>query len=191
VDVATRTICAAVLRPENTKAVDARLLLARMLVPEPMRPGWPEALAASASALPYRRLVNIDERFEHAAAKPVIVPETITIDQGKVFLSGTWHRQGVHQPVERGRRRYWHRAFAVFCGQGLFDPPVQPGLGAGRGVRLGGNCLLDGGDQAFIGTASWSSSTQRSLIDQARQTLPAVAGPHPADGARRHGLTGG
>jgi hypothetical protein len=40
VDVATRSICAAVLRPVGTKAVDAALLLARMLVPEPMRPGW-------------------------------------------------------------------------------------------------------------------------------------------------------
>lgn len=39
IDVATRTICAAVLRPAGTKAVDAALLLARMLVPEPMRPG--------------------------------------------------------------------------------------------------------------------------------------------------------
>jgi hypothetical protein len=39
-DVATRTICAAVLRPEGTKAMDAAVLLARMLVPEPMRPGW-------------------------------------------------------------------------------------------------------------------------------------------------------
>ena len=38
VDVATRTICAAVLRPAGTKAVDAALLLARILVPEPMRP---------------------------------------------------------------------------------------------------------------------------------------------------------
>jgi len=37
VDVAARTICAAVLRPVGTKAVDAALLLARMLVPEPMR----------------------------------------------------------------------------------------------------------------------------------------------------------
>ena len=44
VDVATRTICAAVLRPVGTKAVDAALLLARMLVPEPMRPGWAAAL---------------------------------------------------------------------------------------------------------------------------------------------------
>lgn len=43
-DVASRTICAAVLRPVGTKAVDAALLLARMLVPEPMRPGWAAAL---------------------------------------------------------------------------------------------------------------------------------------------------
>ena len=39
IDVATRTICAAVLRPVGTRAVDASLLLARMLVPEPTRPG--------------------------------------------------------------------------------------------------------------------------------------------------------
>jgi len=43
VDVATRTICAAVLRPVGAKAVDAALLLARMMVPEPMRPGWDQA----------------------------------------------------------------------------------------------------------------------------------------------------
>ena len=53
VDVATRTICAAVLRPVGTKAVDAALLLARMLVPEPMRPGWAAALRMSASRLPH------------------------------------------------------------------------------------------------------------------------------------------
>ncbi|MDW6064600.1 hypothetical protein SAZ11_50085 [Streptomyces sp. FXJ1.4098] len=40
VDVATRTIAAAVVRP-TTKSVDAPLLLARALTPEPMRPGWP------------------------------------------------------------------------------------------------------------------------------------------------------
>jgi putative transposase len=38
IDLATRTIPAAVLRPA-TKAVDAALLLARSLTPEPMRPG--------------------------------------------------------------------------------------------------------------------------------------------------------
>ncbi|MGH3373840.1 MAG: integrase, partial [Actinoallomurus sp.] len=80
VDVATRTICAAVLRPVGTKAVDASLLLAKMLVPEPMRPGWSAALRMSASHLPHTRLVDIDARMELAAAKPVIVPDTIVID---------------------------------------------------------------------------------------------------------------
>ncbi len=87
VDVATRTIGAAVLRPVGTKAVDAALLLARMLVPEPMRPGWATALRMSVSRLPHRRLVDIDARMELAAARPVIVPDTIVIDHGKVFVS--------------------------------------------------------------------------------------------------------
>src|SRR5207247_10034476 len=37
-DLATRTVTAAVLRP-TTKSVDASLLLARTVTPEPMRPG--------------------------------------------------------------------------------------------------------------------------------------------------------
>jgi putative transposase len=75
-----------VLRP-STKAVDAALLLARAVTPEPMRPGWPDALAMSRSVLPYRGLLSVDERMAHAAARPVIVPETIVCDHGKAFLS--------------------------------------------------------------------------------------------------------
>jgi hypothetical protein len=86
IDVATRTVPAAVLRP-TTKSVDASVLLARALTPEPMRPGWADALAMSRSVLPHRRLLAIDERLEHAAARPVIVPETIVADQGNVFIS--------------------------------------------------------------------------------------------------------
>ncbi|WP_426513010.1 hypothetical protein ACPPVO_21590 [Dactylosporangium sp. McL0621] len=92
VDVATRTICAAVLRPVGTKAVDAALLLARMLVPEPMRPGWSSALRMSVSRLPHARLLDVDARMESAAAKPVIVPDTIVIDGGQVFVSDTFTR---------------------------------------------------------------------------------------------------
>jgi transposase InsO family protein len=92
VDVATRTICAAVLRPAGTKAVDASLLLARMLVPEPMRPGWAEALKLSASRLPHGRLLDVDARMAAAAARPAIVPDTIVIDHGKVFVSETFTR---------------------------------------------------------------------------------------------------
>lgn len=86
VDLATRTIAAAVLRP-TTKAVDAALLLARAVTPEPMRPGWPEALAMSRSVLPHQAMLSVDERIAHAAARPPIVPETIVCDHGKAFLS--------------------------------------------------------------------------------------------------------
>ncbi|HCU51071.1 MAG TPA: integrase [Micromonosporaceae bacterium] len=86
IDVATRTVTAAVLRP-TTKSVDASVLLARTVTPEPMRPGWPQAMAMSHSALPYRRLLDLDARLEHAAARPVIVPETIVVDHAKVFIS--------------------------------------------------------------------------------------------------------
>src|SRR5512135_169359 len=66
IDLATRTLAAAVLRP-TTKAVDAALLLARSLTPEPMRPGWAQALQMSRSVLPHRRLTELDARMAHAA----------------------------------------------------------------------------------------------------------------------------
>ncbi len=86
IDVATRTVTAAVLRPA-TKSVDASVLLARTVTPEPMRPGWVDALRMSRSVLPHQRLLGIDERLEHAAARPVIVPHAIVCDHGKVFVS--------------------------------------------------------------------------------------------------------
>jgi transposase InsO family protein len=92
VDVATRTICAGVLRPVGTKAVDAALLLAKMLVPEPMRPGWANALRLSASRMPHARLVDLDTRMREAAARPVIIPDQIVIDHGRVFVSETFER---------------------------------------------------------------------------------------------------
>jgi transposase InsO family protein len=42
------------------------------------------------SVLPYERLLAIDDRLEQAAARPVIVPDTIVIDHGKVFVSDTF-----------------------------------------------------------------------------------------------------
>ncbi|EFC79696.1 hypothetical protein [Frankia sp. EUN1f] len=86
VDVATRTVSAAVLRP-TTKAIDASVLLARTVTPEPMRPGWAQALAMSRSVLPHQRLLALDERLTHAAARPVIVPDTVVCHHGKVFMS--------------------------------------------------------------------------------------------------------
>jgi hypothetical protein len=40
------------------------------------------------SVLPHsRRLLKLDQRLRHAAARPVIVPETIVCDHGKAFIS--------------------------------------------------------------------------------------------------------
>jgi len=86
VDLATRTVTAAVLRP-TTKSVDASLLLARTVTPEPMRPGWAEALSMARSVLPHQRLLVLDQRLQYAAARPVIVPETIVCDHGMAFIS--------------------------------------------------------------------------------------------------------
>ena len=91
VDVATRSILAGIIAP-TTKAVDAAAVLARMLVPEPMRPGWSESLHHAHSVIPHERLLSIDERFANAAAKPVIIPETINCDRGRVYLSETFLR---------------------------------------------------------------------------------------------------
>ncbi|MDI5975854.1 Mu transposase C-terminal domain-containing protein [Amycolatopsis magusensis] len=106
VDLATRTIPAAVLRP-TTKAADAAVLLARTLTPEPMRPGWVDALRMSRSVLPHRRLTEIDDRLEHAAARPVIVPESIVCDHGKAYISRTFQSacraMGINfQPTHKG-----------------------------------------------------------------------------------------
>ncbi|MEV0224428.1 integrase [Streptomyces sp. NPDC050704] len=91
VDLATRTLAAAVLRP-TTKAADAALLLARAMTPEPMRPGWSDALGMSRSVLPYDALLDVDERMAQAAAVPVITPETIVFDHGRAFLSQTFRQ---------------------------------------------------------------------------------------------------
>ncbi|ULE32287.1 Mu transposase C-terminal domain-containing protein [Mycobacterium sp. IDR2000157661] len=89
VDAATRTIVAAVLRP-TTKAVDASLLLAKSMTPEPMRPGWVDAVRMSNSVLPYHAMRSVDDRLDHAAARPIIIPENIVYDSGAVYLSTTF-----------------------------------------------------------------------------------------------------
>lgn len=89
-DVATRSVVAAVLREEGTKAVDAALLLAEMAVPHPARPGWPGHLRLAHAAVPYDRLLALDDRLEQAAARPVVVPETIVIDRGAIFVSAAF-----------------------------------------------------------------------------------------------------
>ena len=126
IDVATRVVPAAVLRP-TTKDVDASVLLARAMTPEPVRPGWPEALKMAHSVLPYERLLDIDSRLEQAAARPVIVPDTIVIDHGAAFISAGFRSACRHlgisvQPAHLGSgsekghvERFLGSVASLFC----------------------------------------------------------------------------
>lgn len=176
-DVATRSICAAVIRPRGTKAVDAALLLARMLVPEPMRPGWPEALRMARSSIPHSRLLALDERLEHAAARPVIVPETIVTDRGSVFLSETFvnacARLGMSIQTARPRtptdKGIVERSFRSI--NTLFSQHV-----AGY---LGSDVTRRGGTDATA--AHWSVAQLQELLDE---WIVAGWQPRPHEGLR-------
>lgn len=89
-DIATRTLCAAILRPVATKSVDAAVLLARALTPLPMQPGWQPSVEYSRSILPAGMIQGDEEIWTSVAAKPVIVPESITVDRGKVYVGSTF-----------------------------------------------------------------------------------------------------
>jgi putative transposase len=89
-DVATRSLCSAILRPVATKSVDAAVLLARALTPLPMQPGWNRSVAFSRSILPAGMVEGDEEIRASVAAKPVIVPESITVDRGKVYVGSTF-----------------------------------------------------------------------------------------------------
>jgi hypothetical protein len=153
-DVATRSICAAVLRPPGTKAVDAAVLLAQMVTPMPMHPGWDEALAMRRSVIPYERLVSLDERLEEAAARPVIMPETVVVDQGKVFVSAS---------------------FLGACGSlGVSVQPVPPANGPAKGHverNFGG---INAGFCQYVAGYTGSDTTERgsTVEDEARWSLP-------------------
>lgn len=89
-DVATRTPCAVILRPVATKGVDAALLLARALTPLTAQPGWSTSVAFSRSMLPDGMVISDDAIHAALATKPVIVPESVTVDRGKVYVGSTF-----------------------------------------------------------------------------------------------------
>lgn len=87
-DIRSRTPMAAVLRAGGTKSVDLVTLLARALTPYERRPqGARETreLVSAAWAEPHGISQQELDRFRSMV--PVIFPETITVDHGKIFTS--------------------------------------------------------------------------------------------------------
>lgn len=87
-EIRSRTPMAAVLRAGGTKSVDLVTLLARALTPYERRPqGARETreLVAAAWADPHG--ITQQELDRYRSAMPVIFPENITVDHGKIFTS--------------------------------------------------------------------------------------------------------
>ncbi|MFD5862815.1 Mu transposase C-terminal domain-containing protein [Streptomyces chartreusis] len=101
IDTLTRSLTAGMIVPKRpgrrkgpgsrrrggrgTKSLDAAQLLAQMMAPLPARPGWsPQALAEN-SDLPYAQMLANDPRMAGAAARPVVRPKTVIVDNAKIF----------------------------------------------------------------------------------------------------------
>ncbi|MFI7529688.1 Mu transposase C-terminal domain-containing protein [Nocardia salmonicida] len=89
-DVATRSICSAILRPVATKSIDAAVALARAMTRLDQQPGWAAMVAFARTLLPAASVAPDEELRAAIAATPVIVPESITVDRGKVFVGSTF-----------------------------------------------------------------------------------------------------
>lgn len=90
IDLATRSLLSWRFTPVGTNSADAALLLADAVTPEVMREGWRESLRYSMLKVPYERLLDFDERLRSAAARPLIVPETVVVDNGSIYISRTF-----------------------------------------------------------------------------------------------------
>jgi len=107
-DLFSRSIIAWRFTPRDASRVDAALLLYDIITPTPMRPEWPESSKFS------RRYVGVPEHLivevgaEDAAAVPIVNPETVVVDRGKIFVSQAFQdacaRLGINIHLSRPKR---------------------------------------------------------------------------------------
>ncbi len=85
----TRSVLAWRFVPRGTNATDAALLLADAIAPKPMRLGWPEAARWAYHGVPERIVVGAfgSQGVEDAAALPLVDPETVVVDNAKIYVS--------------------------------------------------------------------------------------------------------
>ena len=85
-DLFTRSILAWRFTPKGTNATDASLLLADVIAPKRMRPGWPDTARWAYHGVP-EKIVLGAFGGESVAALPVLDPDTIVVDNGKIYVS--------------------------------------------------------------------------------------------------------
>jgi transposase InsO family protein len=85
----TRCVTGIRVTPVSTKSVDAAAVLYQAYRPRPPGRDWPSHAVWPAHGVPRSVLVDVDavEGPMVGAASPAIVPETIVIDHGKIYVS--------------------------------------------------------------------------------------------------------
>ncbi|MGY2026055.1 Mu transposase C-terminal domain-containing protein, partial [Nocardia gipuzkoensis] len=85
----TRCVVGIRLTPVSTKSVDAAATMYQTFRPRPANESWPKHAVWPEHGLPKSLLVDVDaiDGPTKTAAHPAMMPETIVIDHGKIFVS--------------------------------------------------------------------------------------------------------
>lgn len=83
----TRCITGLRLTPVSTKAVDAAAVLYQSFRPRQAGPHWPRHALWPEHGIPRTVLIDVEQFERPGLASPPVVPETIVVDHGKIYLS--------------------------------------------------------------------------------------------------------
>lgn len=83
----TRCITGIRLTPVSTKAVDVSAVLFECFRPRPAGPDWPRHAVWPEHGIPRTILVDVEAAAGRGLAAPPLVPETLVVDHGKVYVS--------------------------------------------------------------------------------------------------------
>lgn len=75
------------LAPVSTKSVDAASVLYQLYRPRPAGPDWPEHAVWPEHGIPRAVLMDPAAIERPGAASPAVVPETLVVDHGKIYIS--------------------------------------------------------------------------------------------------------
>ncbi|WP_105035166.1 Mu transposase C-terminal domain-containing protein [Cryobacterium aureum] len=87
VDKATRSIIANSVVLKASKGVDHALLLAKAVVPRPLRPGGEHFTKHELPVMPWVKLLEPEDAARYDAAQAFIVPQRIMVDNGADYIS--------------------------------------------------------------------------------------------------------
>lgn len=173
VDVATRSILAFDIVPVGASKVEHADLLARMLRPRACRPDALDYMRLDRSAdLPAAAMLAADARQAGAIAVPYIVPETITTDRGKDYLSETFVSACRHLESASSRRR-------------LTPPPTRDTSSASWGPSRPHGCRSCLGISGTASPTAGARSTTPACSPSANCATPSRSGGSASTNARR------